>query len=71
MPAMPATMLAMLADQFERKYMAKLVRLGHVEEANGKYSLTKTGENYFQQSANKVKAFQMRMAELAKTQSGA
>jgi hypothetical protein len=70
MPPQPPTMLAMLAGQFEAKYMAKLARLGYVQEANGKYCLTKTGEDHFQKSANKVKAFQTRIAEVAKTDSG-
>jgi hypothetical protein len=67
-PPPSPSVLGILAREWERKYMAKLVRLGDVEEANGKYCLTKTGEEYFQESANKVKAFQMRMAEVAKTQ---
>ena len=66
----PPPILAMMAGQIEKNNLAKMMRMGLVEEANGRYCLTDIGGQHFRGISERVKSFQQRMGALAGKPSG-
>jgi hypothetical protein len=67
----PPNMLAMMAGQFEKKNLAKLIRMGLIEKADEKYFLTDLGQRHFRGISERVKIFQRRISAPADERSEA
>ena len=59
----PAVMVA-IATTFEKKNIARLIRNGLVKEADGRYSLTSAGEEYFQRVAERMQQLKQKMSKI-------